>query len=109
MDAEAAKPDPLVGALLGDRYRLTRKIGEGGMGAVYEATHVILNKSVAVKLLRDKYLDRREVAERLVQEARHASSIHHPHIVDVTDSGSTPDGRTFLVMELLAGLNLAQA
>ncbi len=108
MEGDVAHADPLVGAMLSERYRLTRKIGEGGMGAVYEATHVVLNKTVAVKLLRDKYLDRPEIAERLVQEARHASSIHHPHIVDVTDSGRTADGRTFLVMELLSGQNLAQ-
>ncbi|HXU73874.1 MAG TPA: serine/threonine-protein kinase [Polyangia bacterium] len=100
--------DALVGHTLVDRYRLTRKIGEGGMGAVYEAMHVLLSKPVAVKVLRDKYLDRPEVARRLVQEARLASSIRHENIVDITDSGATEDGRTFVVMEHLEGLSLAE-
>src|SRR5579864_4540517 len=104
MDVETqARPDSLIGATLAERYRLTRKIGEGGMGSVYEATHVIIGKSVAVKVLREKHVDRPEVAQRLVQEARLASSIRHEHIVDITDSGRTEDGRTFVVMELLDG------
>jgi serine/threonine-protein kinase len=101
-------PDALIGHTLADRYRLTRKIGEGGMGAVYEAQHVVIGKPVAVKVLREKYLDRPEVARRLVQEARLASSIRHEHIVDITDSGATEDGRTFVVMEHLAGISLAE-
>lgn len=111
MTDESPQPpvvDALVGHTLADRYRLTRKIGEGGMGAVYEAQHVQLSKPVAVKVLRDKYLDRPEVARRLVQEARLASSIRHEHIIDITDSGSTEDGRTFVVMEHLAGQSLAE-
>ena len=102
------KPDPLIGATLDDRYRLTHKIGEGGMGTVYEANHVVLGKRVAVKVLREKYVDRPEVAQRLVQEARLASSIRHEHIVDIADSGSTNDGRTFVVMELLDGRSLSE-
>jgi serine/threonine-protein kinase len=108
MNANEARPDPLVGQTLVERYRLTRKIGEGGMGAVYEATHVGLAKPVAVKVLRDKYLDHRSVAERLVREARLASAIRNQHIVDITDSGMTADGRTFVVMELLEGMSLAE-
>jgi serine/threonine protein kinase len=111
MNDEHAKPpadDALIGHTLLDRYRLTRKIGEGGMGAVYEAQHVLIDKPVAVKVLREKYVDRPEVAQRLVQEARLASSIRHEHIVDITDSGATEDGRTFVVMEHLQGQSLAQ-
>ncbi len=111
MNDESPQPpavDALVGHTLVDRYRLTRKIGEGGMGAVYEATHVLLSKPVAVKVLRDKYLDRPEVARRLVQEARLASSIRHENIVDITDSGATEDGRAFVVMEHLDGLSLSE-
>jgi serine/threonine-protein kinase len=112
MTDESPQPPPVVDALVGhtlaDRYRLTRKIGEGGMGAVYEAQHVQLSKPVAVKVLRDKYLDRPEVAKRLVQEARLASSIRHENIIDITDSGSTEDGRTFVVMEHLVGQSLAE-
>jgi len=108
MTSTEARPDPLVGQTLVERYRLTRKIGEGGMGAVYEALHVGLGKPVAVKVLRDKYLDHRSVAERLVREARLASAIRNQHIVDITDSGMTADGRTFVVMELLEGMSLAE-
>jgi serine/threonine-protein kinase len=111
MNDESPQPPPvdaLVGHTLADRYRLTRKIGEGGMGAVYEAMHVLLSKPVAVKVLRDKYLDRPEVAQRLVQEARLASSIRHENIVDITDSGATEDGRTFVVMEHLEGQSLSE-
>src|SRR5262245_60636092 len=100
-DDRGGAPDPLVGQTLGERYRLTRKIGEGGMGAVYEATHVLLGKRVAVKILREKFADQPEIGQRLVQEARHASSIHNDHIIDITDSGVTTDGRTYLVMEHL--------
>ncbi|MGZ3425415.1 MAG: serine/threonine-protein kinase [Polyangia bacterium] len=111
MNDESPQPPPvdaLVGHTLADRYRLTRKIGEGGMGSVYEAMHVLLSKPVAVKVLRDKYLDRPEVAQRLVQEARLASSIRHENIVDITDSGATEDGRTFVVMEHLEGQSLSE-
>jgi serine/threonine-protein kinase len=103
-----ARPDPLLGQTLVERYQLTRKIGEGGMGAVYEARHVGLDKPMAVKVLRDKYLDRPNVAQRLVQEARLASAIRHQHIIDITDSGTTSDGRTFVVMELLDGESLGE-
>src|SRR5437762_310498 len=109
MDADApARPDPLIGTTLAERYQLTRKIGEGGMGSVYEAQHVLIGKPVAVKVLREKYVDRPEVAQRLVQEARLASSIRHENIVDITDSGATEDGRAYVVMEHLTGQSLAQ-
>ena len=103
-----ARTDPLLGQVLAERYRLTRKIGEGGMGTVYEAQHVVLNKPVAVKVLREKHLDRPQAALRLVKEAQLASAIRHDHIVDITDSGSTDDGRAFVVMELVVGTSLAE-
>jgi serine/threonine-protein kinase len=103
-----SRPDPLIGQTLAERYHLTHKIGEGGMGSVYEATHVVIGKSVAVKVLREKYVDRPNVAARLVQEARLASSIRNDHIIDIIDSGKTDDGRTFVVMELLEGESLAE-
>ena len=99
--------DPLLGQTLVGRYHLIRRMGEGGMGTVYEATQEALSRSVAVKVLRDKYADRSEVARRLVQEAKLASSIEHEHIVRILDSGVTPDGRPFIVMEHLRGESLA--
>jgi len=100
--------DALVGTVLAERYEIIRRIGEGGMGAVYEARHAIIGKRVAVKVLLEKFLENRELVARLLQEARLASSIGHENIVDVTDYGTTIDGRAFVVMEFLDGESLAQ-
>jgi len=109
--APAARPetfDPLVGASLAGRYEIVRRIGEGGMGAVYEAKHTVIGKRVAVKVLLEKFHSNRDLVARLLQEARLASSIGHENIVDVTDFGTTDDGRSFVVMEFLEGEPLAQ-
>jgi len=98
----------LVGTMLLGRYLVTRKIGQGGMGAVYEATHTLIGKRVAVKVLLDKYARKEQVVARLEQEARLASSIGHEHIIDITDFGHTDDGRTFVVMEFLEGESLGE-
>ncbi len=92
---------------LGDRYEIQRKLGEGGMGAVYEARHAKIGKRVAIKVLLEKYLEKPDVVARLLQEARMASSIGHENIVDITDFGETGDGRTYFVMEYLEGESLA--
>jgi serine/threonine-protein kinase len=99
--------DSLVGSTLSDRYEVTRKIGEGGMGAVYEGRHKLIGKRVAIKVLLDKFAQKADVVARLQQEARLASSIGHEHIVDITDFGETRDGRTFVVMEYLEGESVA--
>ena len=78
------------------------------MGAVYEARHVLIGKRVAVKVLLEKFLTKSDFVARLLQEARLASSIGHENIVDVTDFGTTDDGRSFVVMEFLDGEALAQ-
>src|SRR5947209_15021623 len=75
--------DPILGTMLLGRYHVTRKIGQGGMGAVYEATHTLIGKRVAVKVLLDKYARKEQVVARLEQEARLASSIGHEHIIDI--------------------------
>jgi tRNA A-37 threonylcarbamoyl transferase component Bud32 len=100
--------DPLVGAALAGRYLIVRRIGEGGMGAVYEAKHTVIGKRVAVKVLLEKFHSNTDFVARLLQEARLASSIGHENIVDVTDFGTTDDGRSFVVMEFLEGEPLAQ-
>jgi tRNA A-37 threonylcarbamoyl transferase component Bud32 len=105
---EEGRFDPLVGAVLADRYQIVRRIGEGGMGAVYEAKHTVIGKRVAVKVLLEKFLAKSDFVARLLQEARLASSIGHEHIVDVTDFGTTSDGRSFVVMEFLDGESLAE-
>jgi serine/threonine-protein kinase len=98
----------IIGTTLSGRYLVTRKIGQGGMGAVYEATHTLIGKRVAVKVLLEKYARREAIVARLKQEAQLASSVHNEHIIDVTDFGHTEDGRTFVVMELLDGESLAE-
>ncbi|HEY5950293.1 MAG TPA: serine/threonine-protein kinase [Kofleriaceae bacterium] len=98
----------IVGTTLSGRYLVTRKIGQGGMGAVYEATHTLIGKRVAVKVLLEKYAQREAIVRRLKQEAQLASSIGNEHIIDITDFGNTEDGRTFVVMEFLDGESLAE-
>jgi serine/threonine-protein kinase len=99
--------DALVGSTLGERYRIIRRIGEGGMGIVYEALHVVIEKRVALKVLRSDFSSRPEVVERFRQEAKSASRIGHEHIVDISDFGETPSGQSYFVMEFLEGEDLA--
>lgn len=99
-------PDPFVGNIVDGRYRINRKIGFGGMGVVYEATHQVIGKRVALKLLRAEHAQTREVAERFLNEARAASMIGNPHIIDINDFGRFPDGSPYFVMEFLEGAPL---
>ncbi|MFW6023155.1 MAG: serine/threonine-protein kinase, partial [Myxococcota bacterium] len=103
----ASAEDPLIGSTLADRYRILRQIGEGGMGIVYEAQHVVIEKRVALKVLRDDFSRKPDVVERFRQEAKSASRIGHEHIVDISDFGETPTGQSFFVMEHLEGEDLA--
>src|SRR6185369_14570637 len=84
--------DSIIGTVLAGRYEVVRRIGEGGMGAVYEAKHALIGKRVAVKVLLEKFHSNTDFVARLLQEARLASSIGHENIVDVTDFGTTDDG-----------------
>ncbi len=100
--------DPRVGTTLGGRYLIERLCGEGAMGRVYEARHVDIGRRMAIKILHSSFRHSAEVVERFRREARAASKIGHPNIVDVTDSGTTPDGAFFFVMEYLDGVDLEQ-
>ena len=88
------------------RYEVERLLGDGGMGAVYRARHVMLNQPVAVKLLHPEFARRGDMIERFLREARAAAAIGNPHIIRVHDCDVTADGRPFLVMELLDGEGL---
>src|SRR5687767_8870501 len=99
--------DPLIGTTLSGRYRIIRKIGEGGMGIVYEAEHVLIEKRVGLKVLREDFSSRIDVVERFRQEAKSASRIGHEHIIDISDFGVTQAGANYFVMELLNGHDLA--
>ncbi len=99
--------DPLVGMVL-DRYRVIEKLGEGGMGAVYAVEHVMLQKRMAMKLLRADLSSNQDLVTRFQNEAIAASRIGQENIVAVTDFGRTPDGLVYFVMEELYGKSLAQ-
>ena len=106
---DAAGPSPVVylpGDLLGGRYRLLSAIGEGGMGTVWRAHSLSLQRDVAVKLIRSDR-ESAEAVARLHLEARAAGALEHPSIVRVFDLGETAFGDPFLVMELLQGESLA--
>ena len=91
-----------AGVMLGV-YRFGKKLGQGGMGAVYEAEHTVLKKRCAIKLLLPKFAAQPEVCARFLQEARATNAIQHDHIVQIYDFGRSPDGGAFLVMEFLDG------
>jgi serine/threonine protein kinase len=101
------KDDPLIGATLGGLYHVERLIGVGGMGRVYEATHVHLGKAYAVKVLPEGRADKPEATERFLREAKAATKIEHEHIVNIVNFDRDDQHRLFIVMELLEGENLA--
>ena len=94
--------------LLAGRYQVERRLGRGGMGTVYEASDMALERRVAVKMIRDDLLGSAEAAERFRQEARVAAAFAHPNVVTVHDFGLVANTRAFLVMELLQGVTLRQ-
>jgi eukaryotic-like serine/threonine-protein kinase len=99
--------DPMIGRSLG-RYRIFALLGAGAAGRVYRAQQVELGRKCAVKVLSGEMSCHRRVIARLEREAQAASAINHPNVVAVTDAGTTPEGVTYIVMELLHGQTLAQ-
>lgn len=94
-----------IGTTVGN-YHVKKILGRGGMGTVYEGEHVYIGKRVALKILHARYAKYEDAVKRFLREARAASSISHPNIVDVTDFGPMPDGGVFFVMEHLEGTSL---
>jgi len=101
--------DPLIGKTLNKTYLIQQRIGSGGMGHVYKAIHTKLESPVAVKIVKRELLAYSAMAHRFQREARAASKLHHPNVVGVTDFGQSEDGTLFMVMEYVAGKNLARA
>jgi serine/threonine protein kinase len=111
MERQAARVarDPLVGSVLHERYRVIRRIGRGGMGIVYLAEHVLIGRKYAVKILSERANATDEMVARFHREAVAAAAVGSEHVVEVTDMGRLDDGTTFLVMEYLQGVELADA
>jgi serine/threonine protein kinase len=95
-----------MGEVLEGKYQIVRELGRGAMGVVYEALHLSLERKVAVKTLLEEVSADAQIGARFEREARAASAIGHPHIIDVFDLGRTGDGLLFMVMELLDGESL---
>ncbi len=94
-----------IGQVVGERYRVRAKLGEGGVGEIFEAEHLYLDKRVALKLLRPAFAADPEAVRRLEREARSASAIGHPNIVRVEDFGRS-EAQAYLAMELVEGESL---
>ncbi len=96
------------GAVVDDRYRVTGRIGQGGMGTVYEAEQIKLQRSVALKVLRPEFAEKDTAAKRFEREAKAASSIEHRNVVNILDFGHLPTGELYYTMEKLQGRDLSQ-
>lgn len=89
-------------------YRIVRLLGEGGMGAVYEARQEPLDRRVALKTLHPEYAGNKDAVARFFNEAKILSKLEHPSIVQVSDFGNATDGTAYLVMEYLRGQSLGR-
>lgn len=103
-----ATSDPHLGELLAEKYLIEELIKTGGMGSVYRGKHVLMDKRVAIKVLRPSLAVDDDVVARFSREAKAASRISHPHAVNVTDFGESENGVVFLVMEYLDGQTLKE-
>lgn len=103
---EAEVEDLLIGRVIDGKYRLEEKLGEGGMGTVYKAKHVLIQNELAVKVLHSSLVADRHAVARFQREATAAARIKHPNAVGVTDFGRTEDEIVYIVMELFVGQSL---
>jgi serine/threonine protein kinase len=108
---DLSEQDFLSGQMLDDKYRIEKLLGQGGMGAVYRATHLGTKRTVAIKVIHPQFSNNEEFVERFRREAEAAGRLCHPNVVDVTDFGfaQTNSGRVaYLVMEYLDGCTLGE-
>lgn len=105
-NAGSPLPDPLLGHTLDDKYRLDAQLGIGGMGTVYRARHLLIDRPVAIKVLNPRFVEDEAARTRFQREARAAGRLQHTNAVTVTDYGQTQDGYVYIVMELLEGRTL---
>ncbi len=107
--AQSTARDPYLGKVIAGRYRLEALLGEGGMGVVYRARHVLIERLVALKLIRPDLRGETHLRAWMLREARAANRVDHAHIVDIHDVGETDEGELYLVMEYLQGVALSGA
>jgi serine/threonine protein kinase len=108
VSASGGKPvDPMLGRVVAGRYRLEARAGEGGMGIVYRARHVLIDRVVALKLIRPDLRGETHLRAWMLREARAANRVDHAHIIDIHDIGETEEGELYLVMEYLVGTALS--
>src|ERR1700722_19400491 len=100
--------DPLIGSTLAGRYLVEAVIGEGGMATVYRARHKLIDRPCAVKVMNPALASDPTTRERFRREAKSAQTLAHPNVIEIFDQGETPEGTTYIVMELLSGQTLAE-
>jgi eukaryotic-like serine/threonine-protein kinase len=105
---DAQKTDPFVGRTLDEKYLVEEHLGAGGMGEVYRARHLSMDRPVAIKFLHPRLLEDEAARVRFQTEARAAVKLRHPNAVSVTDFGQTSEGVVYIVMELLEGRTLRE-
>ena len=97
--AKEVEADPLLGTTIDGRYAIEARLGEGGMGVVYKARHVLIDKPVAIKMLRAEVASQPDVVKRFLLEAQLASRVKHPNVVDISDYGQLAGPTAYYVME----------
>ncbi|HEY6356936.1 MAG TPA: serine/threonine-protein kinase, partial [Vicinamibacterales bacterium] len=108
LEGGQAPRDENVGRSLDGKYRLDKRLSSGGMGTVYKATHLMLGKALAVKLIKADLPASPDVVRRFQREAKAASNLNHPNIVPAYDLGQTPDGTLYIAMEYIDGPSLKE-
>jgi eukaryotic-like serine/threonine-protein kinase len=107
-EVDNSAPDPFIGQILDSKYELIKRLGQGGMGAVYRARRKHIGDEVAIKILLDKFVAGHEAAERFRREARAAAMLRHPNVVTIHDfsDGAGETTPAYIVMELVEGTSL---
>src|SRR5215208_3440350 len=103
-----ATADPFVGRTVNGKFRVEALVGQGGMGRVYRARHLTLDRPVVLKMLHAAFSGDPQVVQRFQREARAASRLNHPNSIAVLDFGEAEDGTLFMAMEYLGGRDLAR-
>ena len=109
LELDVPSEESQIGKVLAGKYRLDAYLSRGGMGSVYRATHLMLEKPVALKVIKPELVGSSEFARRFQREARAATSLNHPNIVAVYDLGQAEDGTLYIAMELVDGPSLKEA